>query len=207
MFHFWSAVDISSDTDFDLSPQDKSKFVRFQTVDHNSIRMCADCTPEYAVEAQTSLAPLSWFHGSSVATAHAHQCCIFQSYAKTVPSRMKLTLREPASMTTDTWSQRLTSDFNSAWTTCFAMCNGNIGNTSFSFLFSFFFFSNLFTQSHSFSKYDWWSSSLNTKNRFFFCFFFIPQTWYWCQDFEYGGGPARGKTSILGSKTLTRKNK
>ena len=44
----------------------------------------------YAVEAQTSLAPLSWFHGSHVTTAHAHQCCIFQSYAKTVPSRMKI---------------------------------------------------------------------------------------------------------------------
>ena len=28
--------------------------------------------------------------GSRVTTAHAHQCCIFQSYAKTVPSRMKL---------------------------------------------------------------------------------------------------------------------
>ena len=61
---------------------------------------------KYAVEAQTSLAPLSWFHGSRVTTAHAHQCCVFQSYAKTVPSRMKLTMkmtmREPASMTTDT---------------------------------------------------------------------------------------------------------
>ena len=50
--------------------------------------------------------------------AHAHQCCIFQSYAKTVPSRMKLTMkftmREPASMTTDTWSLHVTSDFYSA---------------------------------------------------------------------------------------------
>ena len=27
---------------------------------------------------------------------HAHECCIFQSYAKTVPSWMKLTMREPA---------------------------------------------------------------------------------------------------------------
>ena len=37
-------------------------------------------------------------------TAHAHQCCRFQSYAKTVPSRMKLTKREPTflgSTTTD----------------------------------------------------------------------------------------------------------
>ena len=75
---------------------------------------------EYAVKAQTSLATLSWFHGSRVTTAHVHQCCIFQSYAKTVPSRMKLTMkltmREPAfmgSMTTDTWSRRVTYDFNS----------------------------------------------------------------------------------------------
>ena len=53
----------------------------------------------YAVKAQTSLAPLSRFRGSRVTTAHAHQCCRFQSYAKTVPSRMKLktklTKREP----------------------------------------------------------------------------------------------------------------
>ena len=55
-----------------------------------------------------SLAPLSRFCGSRVTTAHVHQCCIFQSYAKTVPSRMKLTMkltmREPTfmgSMTTD----------------------------------------------------------------------------------------------------------
>ena len=45
----------------------------------------------YAVKAETSLAPLSRFQGSLVTTAHAHQCCRFQSYAKTVPSRMKLT--------------------------------------------------------------------------------------------------------------------
>ena len=56
----------------------------------------------YAVKAQTSLAPLSRFHGSRITTAHAHQCFIFQSYAKTVPSQMKLTMREPASMTMDT---------------------------------------------------------------------------------------------------------
>ena len=35
----------------------------------------------YAVKAQTSLAPLSRFRGSRVTTAHAHQYCIFQSYA------------------------------------------------------------------------------------------------------------------------------
>ena len=40
------------------------------------------CTSQYAVEAQTSLAPLSWFHGSRVTTARAHQCCIFQSYCE-----------------------------------------------------------------------------------------------------------------------------
>ena len=70
----------------------------------------------YAVEAQTSLAPLSWFHGSRVTTVHAHHCCIFQSYAKNVPSRMELTMREPASMTTDTWSRRVMSDSNSTLT-------------------------------------------------------------------------------------------
>ena len=63
----------------------------------------------YAVKAQTSLAPLLRICGSRVTTAHAHPCCIFQSYAKTVPSQMKLTMklmmREPifmGSMTTDT---------------------------------------------------------------------------------------------------------
>ena len=80
----------------------------------------------YAVKAQTSLAPLSWFHGSRITTAHAHQCCTFQSYAKTVPSRikltMKLTMREPASMTTDTWSRRVTSDFNSVLLKLYNTC-------------------------------------------------------------------------------------
>ena len=77
---------------------------------------------QYAVKAQTSLAPLSRFRGSRFTTALAHQCCRFQSYAKTVPSRleliMKLTMREPAfikSMTTDTWSRFMTSDFNSVF--------------------------------------------------------------------------------------------
>ena len=73
----------------------------------------------YAVKAQRSLAPLSRFRGSHT-TTHAHQCCIFQSYAKPVPSRMKLTMKlmmhEPTfmgSITTDTWSWFVTSDFNS----------------------------------------------------------------------------------------------
>ena len=35
---------------------------------------------QYAVKAQTSLALLSRFRGSRVTTAHAHQCCRFQSY-------------------------------------------------------------------------------------------------------------------------------
>ena len=52
--------------------------------------------------------------GSRGTTAHAHQCCIFQSYAKTVPSRMKLTMREPASMTTDKGSRCVTSYFYGA---------------------------------------------------------------------------------------------
>ena len=55
--------------------------------------------------------------GSRLTTVHARECCIFQSYVKTVPSRikvtMKLTMREPASMTTDTWSRRVTFYSNS----------------------------------------------------------------------------------------------
>ena len=51
----------------------------------------------YAVKAQTSLALLSRFRGSRVTTAHAQESCRFQSYAKTVPSRMKLTKLEPHS--------------------------------------------------------------------------------------------------------------
>ena len=51
--------------------------------------------------------------GSRRTTAHAHQCCISQSYEKTVPSRMKLTMREPASMTTDKGSRRVASYFYS----------------------------------------------------------------------------------------------
>ena len=34
----------------------------------------------YAVKAQTSLAPLSWFPGSRKPTAHVHQCCRFSEY-------------------------------------------------------------------------------------------------------------------------------
>ena len=39
-------------------------------------------SPLYAVKVQRSLAPLSWFPGSCKSTAHVHQCCRFQSYAK-----------------------------------------------------------------------------------------------------------------------------
>ena len=70
-----------------------------------SSNMAACGNALYAVKAQTSLAPLSRFRGSRVTTAHAHQCCIFQSYAKTVKLAMKLTMHEPTfmgSMTTDT---------------------------------------------------------------------------------------------------------
>ena len=34
---------------------------------------------QYAVEAQTSLVPLSWFHGSRVTTAHAHAPMLYIS--------------------------------------------------------------------------------------------------------------------------------
>ena len=52
---------------------------------------------QYAVKIQKSLAPLSRFRGSHITTAHEQQCCRFQSYAKSVPSPMKLTKREPHS--------------------------------------------------------------------------------------------------------------
>ena len=54
----------------------------------------------YAVKAQTSLAPLSRFCGSRITTAHEQQCCRFQSYAKNVPSPMKLTSKIDKAWTT-----------------------------------------------------------------------------------------------------------
>ena len=73
-------------------------------------------TLQYAVKVQRSLAPLSRFRGSHITTAHEQQCCRFQSYAKSVPSPMKLTKREPHSWDPrqrTTWSGLVTSDFNS----------------------------------------------------------------------------------------------
>ena len=59
----------------------------------------------YAVKAQTSLAPMSRFRGSRVTTAHEQQCSGFSDVMqRSVPSRMKLTMREPTflgSITTD----------------------------------------------------------------------------------------------------------
>ena len=39
---------------------------------------------QYAVKVQRSLAPLSWFRGSHILTAHEQECCRFQSYANSV---------------------------------------------------------------------------------------------------------------------------
>ena len=52
-----------------------------------------------------------WFTRTN---AHAHQCCIFQSHAKTctVSNEIDYAMK-PASMTTDTWSRHVTSDFYS----------------------------------------------------------------------------------------------
>ena len=58
---------------------------------------------QYAVKVQRSLAPLSRFCGSHIPTAHAHQCCRFQSYARShaiayeIDLQAKFTLREPHS--------------------------------------------------------------------------------------------------------------
>ena len=46
------------------------------------ISCCNNVGSIYAVKVQRSLAPLSWFPGSRKPTAHVHQCCRFQSYAK-----------------------------------------------------------------------------------------------------------------------------
>ena len=101
------------------SSQPQNALVAYQTLSVNIAVTSPDAAPLEKTLAPLSLAP---FRGSRVTTAHAHQCCIFQSYAKTVPSRMKLTIkltmREPAfmgSMTTDTWSRRVTSDVNSVY--------------------------------------------------------------------------------------------
>ena len=102
----------------------------------HSIRLVQQASAQYAVKVQRSLAPLSWFPGSRKPTAHVHQCCRFQSYAKsrrlheepkTACHRQwnlqaKFTLREPHS-----WDPRqrpptdhvVTFDFN----TVFAIWN------------------------------------------------------------------------------------
>ena len=49
-----------------------------------------------AVRGRSSLRSVVMDAGSRGTTAHAHQCCIFQSYAKSVLSRMNMTMREPA---------------------------------------------------------------------------------------------------------------
>ena len=73
---------------------------------------------EYAVKVQRSLAPLSRFRGSHITTAHKQEYCRFQSYANSVRSPMKFTLREPHSWDPwqrTMWSRVVTSDFNSVY--------------------------------------------------------------------------------------------
>ena len=74
-----------------------------------------DASANTLLEAVRHFRPVVMDAGSRGTTAHAHQCCIFQSYAKTVPSWMKLTMREPASITTDKESRHVTSYFYSAF--------------------------------------------------------------------------------------------
>ena len=107
-------------------PERRAHWVKYENIhnsdlDGTSLAYFCESRAVYAVKAQTSLAPLSRFLGSHVTTAHAHQCCRFQSYAKTVPSRMKLTSKIYKAWTTyswdprqrTTWSRLVTSDFNS----------------------------------------------------------------------------------------------
>ena len=90
----------------------------------------------YAVKAQTSLAPLSRFRGSRVTTAHAHQCCRFQSYAKTVPSRMKLTTkltkREPTFLGSMTMDHVITAC--DVWLKQRIMLNSQAMNTNYFYI-------------------------------------------------------------------------
>ena len=62
----------------------------------------ANHKPEYAVKAQTSLAPLSWFHGSRVTTAHMCTNVVYselcEDCAVANDMTMKLTMREPTFM-------------------------------------------------------------------------------------------------------------
>ena len=87
---------------------------------------------QYAVKVQRSLAPLSRFPGSHIPTAHAQECCSFQSYSNSVRSPMKLTLREPHSWDPrqrTTWSRVVTSDFNSVLPCTWTM-NGEVHGES-----------------------------------------------------------------------------
>ena len=76
------------------------------------------CLQYAAVKAQTSLAPLSCLAGSR-GLIRMRTNIVYFRVMRRLPSRMKLTMkltmREPASMTTDTWSRRVTSDFNSVF--------------------------------------------------------------------------------------------
>ena len=105
--------------DIQVSLQSNDKLKHAHQLCNCDLCNCVDIA-QYAVKAQTSLAPLSRFRGSHITTAHEQQCCRFQSYAKTVPSRMKLTSeltkREPHSWDPrqrTTWSGLVTSDLNS----------------------------------------------------------------------------------------------
>ena len=73
--------------------------------------------PHYAVKAQTSLAPLSCLAGSRGLMRMRTNIVYFRAtrrlYRREWNWTMILTMREPASMTTDTWSRRVTSDSNS----------------------------------------------------------------------------------------------
>ena len=84
-----------------------------------SMNRCSSQRWVYAVKVQRSLAPLSWFPGSRKPTAHVHQCCRFQSYAKS--RRLHAIANEIyiawttflGSTTTATPTDHVTFDFNS----------------------------------------------------------------------------------------------
>ena len=77
--------------------------------------------PIYPVKAQTSLAPLSWFPGSHIPTAHVHQCCRVQSYANSHAIAYEIRKIQSVNHIPGIHDNRrpVTFDFNSVLESCF----------------------------------------------------------------------------------------
>ena len=100
-------------------PPFHSSWIRHWTIIHSVKENNLWRNTLYAVKVQTSLAPLSWFPGSRVPTAHVHQCCTWVmrrlcrrkwNWQRNWQSVNQYSW-DPWQWTT--WSRRVTSDFNS----------------------------------------------------------------------------------------------